>query len=128
MLRYSELATSTAYTKRDVLLFAKCVSVFEESVHVFKEMSFYSHSKFINSSIIFFNEMSSNVNVFDSCLKLKIRCQSNNFLIVFVYHYRWEYSTSHVNWIMKFRSQIIFFATTICLVYSTSQMNNVTID
>ncbi len=40
----------------------------------------------------------------------------------------WKYSTSHVNWIMRFRNQIIFFATTICSVYSTSQMNSVTIN
>jgi hypothetical protein len=40
----------------------------------------------------------------------------------------WEYSTSHVNWVIKFRNQMTFFAIKIYLVYSISQINNVTMN
>jgi hypothetical protein len=46
MLRHSKLAASTACTKRDVLLSAECVSVFEGCVHVFKGVSPYPHPFF----------------------------------------------------------------------------------
>jgi hypothetical protein len=40
----------------------------------------------------------------------------------------WKYSTSHVNWIIKFRNQIISLTINVCFVYSILQINNVTID
>jgi signal transduction histidine kinase len=40
----------------------------------------------------------------------------------------WKYSTLHVNWIIRFRNQIISFAINACFVYSISQINNVTIN
>jgi hypothetical protein len=47
MLQYCKLVASTACTKRDVLLSAKCVSVFKGCVYVFKEVSLYPHSNLI---------------------------------------------------------------------------------
>jgi hypothetical protein len=40
----------------------------------------------------------------------------------------WKYSTSYFNWIIRFRNQIAFFAIKICLVYSISQINNITMN
>jgi hypothetical protein len=40
----------------------------------------------------------------------------------------WEYSTLYVNWVIRFRNQIVSFAIKICFVYSISQINNVTIN
>jgi hypothetical protein len=34
----------------------------------------------------------------------------------------WKYSTSHVNWIIRFHNQMIFFTIKICFVYSISQI------
>jgi hypothetical protein len=56
-VEYSKLAASTVFTKRDVLLSEKCVSVFDKCVHVSEEVSLYSHSLFIHVETCFICEL-----------------------------------------------------------------------
>jgi hypothetical protein len=88
--------------------------------HVEQIKKFFDH--------FFSDEMSLNIDVLCSCVKLRIFDQSNDVLIVFVYHYRLRIFDVARQLSHQFRSQMIFLTVNVCFVYSISQMNNVTID